>query len=87
MPESKSTPVARPFRCAECGELVRVARSRPDMHWWLDPGLSVPLPDDVLLPSCECGEYYVTGSLVTEIEAKLRQRYAAPNPKGPCHSE
>ena len=52
-----SESLARPFRCSECGTRVASARPRPDATWEVRHGVSMSLPDDVLVPTCEhCGE-------------------------------
>lgn len=72
-----SEPIARPFRCAECGTLVHRAHPRPDATWLVRPGVSLPLPDDVLVPTCgNCGEWFVDGALADRIQARLEKQLA-----------
>lgn len=60
------------FRCGECGGRVVSARPRPDKTWTLRPGVEVPLPDDLPIPTCDrCGEYYINTKLSAAIEERL----------------
>lgn len=72
-----SEPLSKPFRCVECGTLVQHAHSRPDATWTVRPGVRLPLPADVLLPTCDgCGEWYVDGALADAIQARLETSLA-----------
>lgn len=72
-----SEPLSKPFRCTECGHLVQHSRPRPDATWCVRPGVRLPLPDDVLLPTCDgCGEWFVDGALADAIQARLETSLA-----------
>lgn len=38
-------------------------------------GIHLPYPKDVFLPTCDCGEFYLSGEAADMIEARLRQPY------------
>ncbi len=72
-----SESLARPFRCSECGTRVASARPRPDATWEVRHGVSMSLPDDVLVPTCEhCGEWFVDGALTDCIQKRLEESLA-----------
>lgn len=75
--DTVSDPLSKSFRCAECGAHVQHARSRPDATWCVRPGVCLPLPADVLLPTCDgCGEWFVDGALADAIQARLETSLA-----------
>ena len=61
----------KPFRCAECGRKVTEARPRSDVLRDMGDGLRLPLPDSIPIPSCECGEHYISGKLAQQIDEAL----------------
>lgn len=72
-----SEPLPSPFHCPECGHLVHRAHARPDATWTVRAGVQLPMPDDVLIPTCgACGEWFVDGALAAVIRARLETSLA-----------
>jgi transcriptional regulator with XRE-family HTH domain len=67
-----------PFRCAECGQKVTRARPRPDVLWDMGDGVRLPLPAELLIPSCDhCNESYIDTALGARIEAALEAAFVS----------
>jgi len=50
----------RPFRCGECGSVVREEAAGGRTTEYL-PGVRLPVPDTFAIPTCSgCGEQYMT---------------------------
>lgn len=67
-----------PFRCAECGHQVTRARPRPDVLWDMGDGVRLPLPGELLIPSCDhCDESYIDTALGKAIDAALEPAFVS----------
>ena len=50
-----------PFPCGECGGRVVLASARGKL-WYLGHGVSVPIPEDIMVMRCQrCGDMYLGG--------------------------
>lgn len=66
--------------CIDCG-WPTTRRPRPDATWSLTDFLTVPLPDDIPVISCDaCGEYYVDDACEKAIEEALCKKHGVFKP-------
>lgn len=63
--------------CTQCGGSVR-AKARAGRTHEFRPGITLPIPDDLLINTCEeCGETYLNDSEADQLEQRLHESYAA----------